>query len=352
MTNECNHVPDLRAAAGHPLHLHGAGEARGLGDRPALGLGSAICRAWCRAAAATPTSSAPCPDPTHAAGRAVHVRGDRRLRHRHPPAVDGDQAAARGRAGAAARGRHRERPADPDDRRQHLRVAAVPAVDQGFRRRRRRLVLHVLPAVPLRDQPGAGVSVDRQPRHPRDRGVRRPRPGDGQLLPVDAAGERRGGGPRVGRARACSTASASRRTSSSSASIRRRSTSSGAAGCSRIRSTASSSRNAFPALPAERIALAHPVLPSPAVLRRAAAPQHRRHGGADRAVRRRAACAPASAVTSTTSSTRASRASTISCRARAARSDRARRRAWTRRTPSAGRATCHFLLVTIDGDRR
>ena len=96
--------------------------------------------------------------------------------------------------------------------------------------------------------------------------------------------------------------------------------------------------------------LAHSVLPPSAVLRRAAAPEHRRHGGTGRAVRggRRArllqrprAQLPAFA---------AARPSTTSCRAPAARSDRACRRAWTRRIPSAGRAACHFLLVTIDGD--
>ena len=189
--------PDFRAAAGYALHVHGAGEARSLGHRPALGLGSSASRPGAkRRQLHERVPHAAGSDP--AARGAVHVRGDRRLRHGHSPSVDGDQTAARGRAGAAARRGHRERAPDPDDRRQHLRVAAIPALDEGFRRRRRRLVLHVLSALPLRDQPGAGVPVHRQPRHPRDRGMRRPRPGDGQLLPGDAAGQRGSGGPRLG----------------------------------------------------------------------------------------------------------------------------------------------------------
>ncbi len=77
---------------------------------------------------------------------------------------------------------------------------------------------------------------------------------------------------------------------------------------------------AFPAAAGRADPVAHPVLPSPAVLRGTAASQHRRHGGAGRALRGAAASARASAATSTTSSTRTTRGSTISCRAPAARS--------------------------------
>ena len=103
-----------------------------------------------------------------------------------------------------------------------------------------RYVLNRVPVVP----------VDRQPRHAGDGGTRRPRAGDGQLLPALSGlpGRKRPDARRS--VRGCSTAFGFRRTSSSCASIRRRRTSSAAAGCSNIRSTGSSCSGRF--LPREQ----------------------------------------------------------------------------------------------------
>ena len=65
----------------------------------------------------------------------------------------GRAPSVRGRPGARARRRSVRRAADADDRRQHLRGQALPAVDGGLGRRRRRLVLHVLSAISLRAEP-------------------------------------------------------------------------------------------------------------------------------------------------------------------------------------------------------
>ena len=137
------------------------------------------------------------PDPTVPAGVA-HLCRHRRFRRRREEGL-ADAPAAAGGQRAAPRGRHRRRPADAHDRRQHLRRhAAARDSDRRHRRRRRRLVLHLLPAVSLHHQPRAGVSVDRQPRRGRDRGARRSRAGRRQLLPPRADGRRRRGGrPRL-----------------------------------------------------------------------------------------------------------------------------------------------------------
>ena len=154
-----------------------------------------------------------------------------------------DAPAAEGRERASAHDRHPRRPADPDDRRQHLRGhAAARHSDRRHRRRRRRLVLHLLSAVSLCHQPRAGVSLDRQSRRRRNRRARRSRAGRGQLLSARAAGRRRGGRrPRVVLPRACSIASGTAPTSSSCASTRRRKAFSGAPSVRISRSTGSSS---------------------------------------------------------------------------------------------------------------
>ena len=74
--------------------------------------------------------------------------------------------------------------------------AGTPAAgdsDWRQRRRRRRLVLHLLPAVSLCDQPRAGVSLDREPRRRRDRRAGRSRAGRRQLLPARTVERRRRG---------------------------------------------------------------------------------------------------------------------------------------------------------------
>ncbi len=161
---------------------------------------------------------------------------------------------------------------------------AVPALDEGFGGRRRRLVLHVLSAVSICDQPRAGVSVDWQSRYPRDGRVRRSRPGDGQLLPGHAAGDRGSGRTRVGRPGALLPVQGRLRRG--------------------VRLHRYVERTFLPARPAVQLSeapgiraqrvpgaargadpLADPVLPPPAVLRGAATRQHRRDGRADRALR-------------------------------------------------------------------
>ncbi len=128
------------------------------------------------------------------------VRGDWRLRRRRQGRQPEPAPAAGGRR-AAARGRQRRRAARADDRRQHLRrQEAARHPDRRHRRRRRRLVLHLLPAVPLHPQPRAGLSVNRQPRRGRVRGLRRSRAGRRQLLHLRAPRRRGGGWPRLARA--------------------------------------------------------------------------------------------------------------------------------------------------------
>ena len=118
--------------------------------------------------------------------------------------------------------------------------------DWRHRRRRRRLVLHLLSAVPLRDQSRAGVSVDRKPRRGRNRRARRSRAGRRQLLSSRAPHRRRRGGrSRVVLLRVSSIVFATDRTSSSCASTRRRKASFEGIGCSSIQSTGNSSKRRF-----------------------------------------------------------------------------------------------------------
>ena len=89
--------------------------------------------------------------------------------------------------------------------------ASLGSADRRSRRRRRRLVLHVLPAVPLPAESHSGLSVHRQPRFRGNRRPRRPRAGARQFLPARADGDRRGHGQGVAGSRACSIACASAR---------------------------------------------------------------------------------------------------------------------------------------------
>ena len=139
--------------------------------------------------------------PSRRRGAAL-LRRHRRLRHRHPAPLDARPPAARGGGGAGGRGRRPRHPPHPHHRRQHLRRADAARRARGRHRGRgRRLVLHLLPAVPLPPQPHPRLPEHRQPRRGRDRGQRRPRPGDGQLLPGRAARRRGAGRPRVHRPR-------------------------------------------------------------------------------------------------------------------------------------------------------
>ena len=228
-------LPDLRVCTPDtPLHLHGAREARGSGPRACAGTGMPATQGLVQSGGSYTNEFRTLPDPDRAARRSVHVRRHRRLRHRHPPAVDVDQAAARSRA------RRCSAPSTPSDVRLILTTGDNIYAAQrfllwteGFRRRRRRLVLHVLPAVPLHAInrvpvcPSIGNHDTRETEECDDRGQVH-----GQLLSRDAARQRRGGRAARRSARACSIASGSPRTSSSCASIRPRNISSSAGGCS------------------------------------------------------------------------------------------------------------------------
>ena len=95
--------------------------------------------------------------------------------------------------------------------RQHL-PGRAGAGRRRERRGGRRLVLQLLPALPLRHLPGPGVPRDRQPRHDRHRGQRRPGADGGQLPRPRALPQRSRTARRWGRG--CSTASATAGTSS------------------------------------------------------------------------------------------------------------------------------------------
>ena len=231
-----------RARRRHGVHLQGVRQRRGVGGRASAGTGRRRTRLWSKRAGATTIASGRTP---------TRPRPPRRSRSR-PSATS-----AWGSNGRHLNRRQQEiadalrlavdadrRPPGPDDGRQHLRgPKAARDSRRGDRRRRRRLVFHLLPAVPLRHQPDSGLPVDRQSRCGRVRGMRRPRAGGRQLLSLRADFRRRSGRPRLVRARAFSIACGTARTSSSSASTPPRKASSGDTASSSSRSTGSSSKH-------------------------------------------------------------------------------------------------------------
>ena len=200
-----------RPRAGHGVPLPDPRRRPGVGAGPALGLGAhRVGRLRPRAGQGLRPAVPHLPGPGHRdPARAVRRHG--RLRRRdqvgqrvQPPAAP-DRGGAR-RARAAPR-----RPLRAVAGRQHL-PGRAGAGGRRERRGGRRLVLQLLPALPLRHLPGPGVPRDRQPRHDRHRGQRRPGADGGQLPRPRALPQRSRTAPRWGRG--CSTASATARTSS------------------------------------------------------------------------------------------------------------------------------------------
>ena len=226
-----------RACARHRIHLQGVREGRGVGAGRALGLVGRATRRSCRPARRYDNRFRTHPDPTAPAPSLTFaVIGDFGVGVKDDIAERGASSRSPTRCGARSTPKtcaSCSRPATTSTRGSKLLGIPIGA----HRRRRRRLVLHLLPAVPLHHQPHSGVSVDRQSRRRRIRGARRSRAGRGQLLLCASASpaKKRRAARRSGRG--CSTASATAPTSSSSASTRRRRASSRGTGCSSFRST-------------------------------------------------------------------------------------------------------------------
>ena len=183
------------------------------------------------------------------------------------------------------------------------------------RRRGRRLVPHLLRAVPLPDRPPAGVPGGGQPRRQGHRGERRPRPAGGQLPPPGALRATRRGRDGRRSTPGSSTASVPVRLLELVCVDTHVGRGGGHPLLRRRPITRRGWRTVAPGrrrgvgggLPVWRV----PVLPPPAVLRR---PPPREHAGADRLRCSRSTggrgCASCSAATSTTSSTASSTGST------------------------------------------
>ena len=257
LTNTCNHCAISGLQAEHALHLYGDGQARSCGAAACAGTGIRQSRGWCSATACIATSSARCRIRTLPLDGAVLVRRHRRLRHRHPQAVDARHA------GSSKSAQALERAVDSYDVRLMLTTGdniyaskrfLLWTADSGdedddwfftyFQPYR-----YVINRVPVCPSIGNHDTRETEEHDDREQVM------DNFYLRERLAGEEAAG--RASVSPGCSTGSASRPTSSSSASTRRRRISSGAAGSSSIRSTGSSCSARFRRCRPDGIRVAH-----------------------------------------------------------------------------------------------
>ena len=223
-----------------------------------------------------------------------------------------------------------------------------PPGHRRHRQRGRRLVLELLPALPLRAQSGPVLPDGRQPRRGRQRELGRSRPTGGQPLSRRTASVRRSKpGPRRS-GRDCSTASRSARTSSSSVSTPRSPPAWTSSTTSTTRSTAAGSRRSLTVLALAGGSRSHTTRRSAPGLSTPTRPAWLSASSRYSSARGSRSC---SAGTNTTSSTPSSTTSTTWSAAPRESSGPSRRRDFEPAGTVAWAAAGHFLLARAEKER-